>query len=283
MFSDDLELQSVQRASLNILVSVASVCEREGLKYYLCGGTLLGAVREKGFIPWDDDIDIMMPRPDYDALIKMSDEKLDKRFKLSYFRIADKGGTLKTHHVQIFDLSIDLERNWTMDPEIIHPWIDIFPLDGLPKSAILRNLHYYRYRFWDLCTKISSFDDNVNVWRTNRPKYQKMVIEFLKKTRFGSDWDTLALMEKSEKTATRYPLNSSELICSFHGLHKRREMIPCSWFKEDRQMLFEGYPFSVPYEYDVFLRNYYGDSYMIPDNNMNYKHNFEIIKKDETV
>ena len=68
----ELTLQEIQQASFEILKKIKEICDKEGFKYVLSWGTLIGAVRHKGFIPWDDDIDIMMPRPDHDKLILKS-------------------------------------------------------------------------------------------------------------------------------------------------------------------------------------------------------------------
>ena len=65
-----MKIEDIQEVSLNILKQITSVCEREGFRYTLAYGTLIGAVRHKGFIPWDDDIDIQMPRPDYERFLK---------------------------------------------------------------------------------------------------------------------------------------------------------------------------------------------------------------------
>ena len=68
----DISVDELKSIELEMLKFIDEVCKKEGLRYFLCGGTLLGAVRHHGFIPWDDDIDIFMPRPDYEKLIELT-------------------------------------------------------------------------------------------------------------------------------------------------------------------------------------------------------------------
>ncbi len=70
-----LEIEEIKAHSFRVLCKLRDVCEKNGLSYSLTGGTLIGAVRHQGFIPWDDDIDVMMPRPDYDKLIALAKEE----------------------------------------------------------------------------------------------------------------------------------------------------------------------------------------------------------------
>ena len=139
-------IKKLKKVQLEILLSVVDICDRNGIKYYLIGGTLLGAVRHKGFIPWDDDIDIAMLRDDYekfnncwenenpDDLIMQNKEK-DERVHQSFTKIRKKGTKLvekETMHSGIFKGIA----------------IDIFPLDKIPeKDNLFLKFNYTIYRF----------------------------------------------------------------------------------------------------------------------------------------
>ncbi len=136
------DIRTLQLHLLAMLKDVAAAFERHSLRWYMADGTLLGAVREKGFIPWDDDVDLAMPRPDYDRLIAHSREILpepyefvcyenDKKYPLHFGKVQDASTTL-------------IER-----PHLYYlggVYLDIFPIDGVPDSPLARRLHNLRYQ-----------------------------------------------------------------------------------------------------------------------------------------
>ena len=137
----DYDVRTLQLRILGNLKAVDSVCREHGLTYYIYDGTMLGAVRHGGFIPWDDDLDIAMPRPDYEKFIKHANEWLpdpydfvsyecDPTYPLPFGKVQDGSTTL-------------IERPHL--PYLGGLYIDVFPIDGVPSNPLLRKLHLLRY------------------------------------------------------------------------------------------------------------------------------------------
>ena len=121
----ELTLQEIQQASLEILKKIKEICDKEGFKYVLSWGTLIGAVRHKGFIPWDDDIDIMMPRPDHDKLMQYMEEHKEELKPLEVFnndtcanypymltRISDSRYILDVDNEDDFGIGVFIDICW---------------------------------------------------------------------------------------------------------------------------------------------------------------------------
>lgn len=125
----ELNMKEVQMASLEVLKKIAEICEQEHIAYFFYGGTLIGAIRHKGFIPWDDDIDISMPRPDYERFCKYCKEHEDD---LKPFRLLNID-TCENYPFMIGRMSDD---RYMLDvvnekPFGLGVFVDIYPLDGL--------------------------------------------------------------------------------------------------------------------------------------------------------
>lgn len=137
------DIRPLQLRLLDILLVIQQMCEAHGLRYYLADGSLIGAVREKGFIPWDDDIDICMPRPDYEQLIEHSKEWLPERYEFVCFE-NDTSYPLHFGKVQ------DRESTLVERPHLYYlggVYVDVFPIDGAPKGMLARRWWNFRYQF----------------------------------------------------------------------------------------------------------------------------------------
>lgn len=134
MQEDKFNLKPIWQACLEIYKEVAKICERHGLRYYATDGTALGAVRHKGYIPWDDDFDISMPRPDYEKFKEYANTELPKHLRFwNYKTVPD--------FIFLFGKVQDTRREVVeeMERQVGHllsngSYIDIFPIDGYPES-----------------------------------------------------------------------------------------------------------------------------------------------------
>ncbi|MCQ2975858.1 MAG: LicD family protein [Bacteroidales bacterium] len=137
------EIRPLQLRLLDILLVIDNMCKKYNLRYYLVDGSLLGAVRHKGFIPWDDDMDICMPREDYEALILHSKEWLPNPYEFVCFENDDK---YPLHFGKIQDASTTLIER----PHLYYlggVYVDIFPIDGAPNCKLRQKLYQIKYNY----------------------------------------------------------------------------------------------------------------------------------------
>ena len=127
--SEPLSMRDTQQIALEILHTVAQICEERNLRYYLVYGTLIGAVRHHGFIPWDDDVDIMMPRPDYDKLLEYLEDHIGEYPHLQVFNrktCPDYPYMITRISDDRYEIRMENEKPFGMGV-----FIDIYPYDGL--------------------------------------------------------------------------------------------------------------------------------------------------------
>ena len=144
MFNSN-EIKKVQNEILSIFIEIDKLCEKHNLRYYAIGGTCIGAVRHNGFIPWDDDLDIAMPRKDYERFIAIASEELPKHLKLflpteiEHFECV----FCKVHNIN----TTFIQRYVSMYPDrYTGVYVDIMPLDGQPNDGSERKKHYKRLK-----------------------------------------------------------------------------------------------------------------------------------------
>lgn len=244
-----VELEEHKRIQLEILEEIDFFCREHSLRYSLSSGSLLGAVRHQGYIPWDDDIDLMMPRADYErfALIYESDknEVIDLR-KLSF----TVEGFLKVSrkHTKMYDGTG--RTSWGIN-------IDVFPIDGVPENAeqYCRKISSMRKTFSHICPYYKAIDKNKTWWKI---KY------ILKRIRYPYIGSPLSLKQKIDRMASGYDLQECTYAGEILGCYGFKSVIPAIVFKSFMELAFEGKYYQVIFDYDTYLKATYGDYMKFP-------------------
>lgn len=241
------------KTQLNILKKVASFCQERKINYSLYGGTLLGAVRHKGYIPWDDDIDISMPRPDYERFIrefhligdpnlKIHDPTVDKNYPYPFIKVSDE----RTLFVESSEINYALGVN-----------IDIFPIDGLPISekklnALMKRSTFYRGLIDMKRIKI----------RKDREIHKNLfliisrTLLYMIPIRF--------LIKQIHKLTTQYDYEYSSFIGNIVWGYGSKERCMKAFYNDYTFLEFEGDYFQTMSGYDGYLTNVFGDYMQLP-------------------
>ena len=244
----EITIEEKKRISLEILDVIHDFCEKNGIKYYLAYGSLLGAVRHKGFIPWDDDIDLVMLRPEYELFQKLFNvdgytfvnEETKNIFPLVFGKVFANS---------TFGVYNGIPMNYGVA-------VDIFPLDGLPsdENEMLRlyrkqqknYINFSRYVSGLLLKDVRSIKDLI------LKIYSKIIpLDFLK--------------SNIVKTAKTYRYDNSNMIAPLQCLNINRfEKCNVNCYNEQVDLLFEGKKYKAPVGYDEVLKSFYGEDYMTP-------------------
>lgn len=268
-------LQVIHKKELAIALEFKGICERNSLQYFMIGGTMLGAVRHKGFIPWDDDIDFGMPRDDYDKFVNIVSNDLSEKYSFVSFENTKK---YKLFFSKIEDKSYTMIDKSNIKDKIVHPWIDIFPIDGVPEKYL--NLWKLRYLYRRAKFQMSQFD-NISTNRKKRPIHEKLLILFAK---LLNKFDILSEdkeYSKLEKFLKSTPYDSSKYVINGMGAYKFREITLKNWFDELEDLQFEETRLKglVGDNADLYLTQLYGDYMIPPVLEDRYQHQTEVYKE----
>lgn len=253
------ELRELQLVDLALFKEFAYFCEKNNIKYFALGGTLLGAIRHKGFIPWDDDMDLGIPREDYEKLIYLCSKEKTK-FELHTY---DNDINHYRYFARLEDSSIKIRRNDNRIVEISSAWIDIFPLDGMPNNFILRKLWKYYLLYRRAIYKLSCFDKGVNINKDGRPLIEKCLIKLGKITPTQKLFNTKKELMKLDNALKRFSYSKSNYLVNAMGAYKFNEMFHKKIYGDGKWYDFEDTKIWGPEDYDTVCKQLYGD-YMTP-------------------
>lgn len=258
--SKNMSMREVHDSLLKMLKVIDSVCKDNGITYFLSGGTAIGAIREKGFIPWDDDIDIMLPRNDYEKLISVLEQDNKGRYRMyslhdsswnrPYSCIVD-GNTIAKHEL--------------VDYSHLGVTMDILPIDGLSSSPQKVRNYYKRLRFI-YSLYYSSLKINFSPGEKLIP-LKKFVSIFTKMV--GAH----RICEYIDNKARTYEYEASEFVgCSVLIHFMEKECFKKEWFREQIYVPFEGEKFPIMNGYDEYLKSLYGNYMKRPEQERNPDH-----------
>lgn len=257
------ELRELQLKSLEILIYFRDFCDKHNLTFYLCGGCCIGAIRHKGFIPWDDDVDVFMPRKDYEKLIPLWNKYANtKRFSCNRTNKKEFMGNIMT---TITDNNTKVIRPWQSGKDG-HKGVmmDILPIDGCAPGGIRRKIQMFWSMIFSLyCSQMVPVNHGKIV--TLVGKIMLGIVPF-KKMRYK-------IWKFAEKQMSKYEIADSKYItelCS--GPHYMRNKYPKEIFDKVVYMEFEKDVFPLPSGYDSYLKIAFGDYMQLPPKNKQIPH-----------
>ena len=264
-----MTLRELQLKELEILKETIKIIEAHNLSYWALGGTLLGAVRHQGFIPWDDDVDICMTRPDYEKFLEYAQKELPENLELGYFK------TNLNHQkycARIIDKNTTVKRNDSFKDYYVNLWIDVLPLDGMPDNKIINKLHKIKLLERRLFLQYSIFD-SVKI-NKKRKLYETILIKigfiFTKLIHL----DSHKQMYKLDKVLTKYAYDTGKDVINFMGADKFKEIFERRAFEETVNLKFEDMEIKCPKDYDYILKTIYGDYMSLPKEEDRVSHSF---------
>lgn len=264
-----MENKKLKTVLLTVLDKFIQVCEENHLKYYLAYGSVLGTIRHGGIIPWDDDIDVHMPREDY--------EKIQQLPKSVWGEMELTSWKLKPINQYHF---LKLENTHTTVIEQLYPlyvggiYLDIFPLDETPKdeqmyTEQLKDIRHIEEKYYTICIRTgSNYKGLVNYlkfqWRHHRYLHE-------------------SIQEEWERIATKAQDNSGFVIDFHQPSVMKYKPMPCEWFGEGVVREFEGRKVVLPKNYEAYLTHIYGDYMTPPPVDQRGGHAFVYVNLDERI
>ena len=258
-----LSLDEIQSRELSMMKMFGDLCRRHGLTYWLGGGTLLGAVRHKGFIPWDDDIDLMMPRYDYDRLMKYADE-IDStgQYKLASYEL----GNLNYPFAKVYDTQTTIQKLYDEDETEKNLWIDIFPLDGMPDDEKEVEKIYFRTMLARRVLRLKQARSGEG--KTKLKKALKPAAKLLLRP-----IPDAYLLKYIDENCRMYSIQESNYMGGIANGYGPWERMPKKPFLKPCTLEFEGMEVSAPGCWDYYLKRLFGDYMQLPPEDQRQTHN----------
>lgn len=263
------QLDEIKEISLRGLILFDEFCKKHNLKYSLAAGTMIGAVRHKGFIPWDDDIDLFMDRCEYEKLIRLVKEKQVLSDENYEFYIPDREGYIYPFIKIINNKTIVYEKN-IQRKYAIGVWIDIFPIDNCG-----RTLEEARTTMKCMCELSTKLRHSVSIYKIHSGiDILKNIYVFFLRIVLGGDYKKY----KALKLSYIFPedaIYKGQLMWPYVQPNKLYDIYPAEFFSDYTEIEFENHLFMIFSRYEELLEARYGDYMQLPSEENRVAHEFE--------
>lgn len=249
-------MNAIQGRILEIFLEIKKICDRNNIMYFAIGGTCIGAVRHKGFIPWDDDLDIAIPIEKFDKFKKIAERELPP-----YLKIYSCNDVV--HYFNIFIKVIDTRTAFIEEQEYQYPdaykgvFVDVMPMSGIPKLGLKREIFYTKRKLFSSLNGCIRFPEHK--WKSqilnsicNIIKDRKSLLTY----RYFSDkW--MVLLQK-------YPFSEAEFVGYVWSNSVKRLTFPKRFFENTVELTFESTTIRCPQYWDEYLRMQFGNYMELP-------------------
>ena len=257
---DSQTLRKVQLTQLEIAKEIKRICDENHISYFLEGGTLLGAVRHKGFIPWDDDFDISMTRENYERFIKIAPNTIHNEYHIQTWDTSDYIHLPFAKVMKKGTVFMEAYANPKGNNEL---WVDVFPRDHYPDNTdeqkkIIRKTQFLRHILTVKCGfKPWKMPDNVV---GKFLKFLQYLPFFVFSVFFSKKW----VKKRWYRQLIKYNDVNTKMLSLASIFSIDKYLVPAETIEQYCELEFEGIKFRCPKEYDVYLRSIYGDYMKLP-------------------
>ncbi len=257
------DIRPLQLRILDIMTAFDRMCREHGLTYYICAGTMLGAVRHGGFIPWDDDADVTMPRRDYDLLLEHAAEWIPQPYELNSFELDSNYANTFSKFI---DSSTTIVERYDFN-SVGGIYVDVFPLDDTHNNLLLAKCKSARFKF----LKKMSYFCNRNPYKHGKgpsswlPKFIQAITTNAK------------LQEKASRIMRSGSYPNSKYVCTYDFTHA---IMLKKFMGKPTPIMFEGREFYGVENAHEYLKSLYGDYMKLPEGEHRKQHNFYYLNYD---
>ncbi len=253
------DLNELHKVDLDMAEKFANICDRNGMTYYMLGGTMLGAVRHQGFIPWDDDMDFGLFRDDYDRFLEIAPDLLPNHLNIITYKDCPD---FQYYMARMVDTDTRvIEERISGESRYTGAYIDIFPIDGTPDGWFFRQAYFFKVMYHRALMTMC-YKDSID-----RGKKRSFINRFLLAVldKFPIDKFTTGHreMDMIDHLMRAQDSRDSRYVGNLMGAYKLKEVFPREVFGDGAMYLFEDSYFRGPAKADEYLSRQYGD-YMNP-------------------